>query len=161
MSGSEGLHLMGDTNMYKKDRSTQVIKCSPWGTEVKPFLSLQKKMAEYLRCRQIITTPFANRSYQPRPKATAIRRCNLVTLTRPNREKLFQPRKVNVGPLPKATQRNWLATIRPKKQKLQHPARPPHLPSQQKHQPLSPLASPLSPDTKLLCNLHSFSKIMP
>ena len=34
---------------YKKDRRTQVIKCSPWGTEVKPFLSIQRKMAEYLR----------------------------------------------------------------------------------------------------------------
>ena len=50
---------------YNKDQSTQVIKCSPWGMEVKPLPSLQKKMAEFLRCRQIITNPFANRSYQP------------------------------------------------------------------------------------------------
>ena len=68
-------------------------------------------MVEYLRHRQIIATPFANRSYQPRPKATAIRRSNLVTLTRPKRKKLSQPRKVNVGPLPKAMQRNWLITL--------------------------------------------------
>ena len=80
--------------MYK-DRSTQVIMCSPWRTKVKPFPSLQRKMMEYLRCRQTIAIPFANRSYQPRPKATPIRSCNLVTLTRPNREKLSQPRKVN------------------------------------------------------------------
>ena len=78
----QGIH------MYKKDRSTQILKCSPWETKVKPFPSLQKKMTEYLRQRQIITTPFAYRSYQPRPKATALRRCNLVTLIRPNREKL-------------------------------------------------------------------------
>ena len=100
--------------IYKKDQSTQVIKCNPWGMEVKPFPSLQKKMAEFLRCRQIIATPFANRSHQPRPKATATRRCNLVVLTRPNREKLSQPRKVNVEPLSKATQRNWLATLKAK-----------------------------------------------
>ena len=71
-------------------------------------------MTEYLRQRQIITNPFANGSYRPRPKATAVRRHNLVTLTRPNREKLSQPRKVNVGSLPKATQRNWLATFKAK-----------------------------------------------
>ena len=69
-------------------------------------------MTEYLRQRQIITTPFANRSYQSRPKATAIRNHNLVTPTRPNREKVSQPRKVNVGPLPKAMQRNWLTTLK-------------------------------------------------
>ena len=96
----QGIHT------YKKDRTTQVIKYSPWGMKVKPFLSLQKKMVEFLRQRQIITNPYANRSYHPRPKATATRKCNLVTLTRPNREKLSQPRKVNVGPLPKATQGN-------------------------------------------------------
>ena len=29
--------------MFKKDRNIQVIKCSPWGTEVKSFPSLQIK----------------------------------------------------------------------------------------------------------------------
>ena len=109
------VHTLQGIHAYRKDRSTQVIMCSPWGTEVKAFLSLQKKMVEYLRCRQIITTLFANRSHQPRPKATAVRRCNLITLTRPNREKLSQPRKVSVGPFPKAMQRNWLTPLRPKR----------------------------------------------
>ena len=97
---------------YKKDRSSQVSKYSPWGTEVTPFPSLQKKMIEYLRQRQVVTTSYANRLYQPGPKATATRRTNLVTLTRANREKLSQPRKMNVGPLPKTKPRSWLATIR-------------------------------------------------
>ena len=61
---------------YIKERSTQVIKCSPGGNEIKPSLSCQRKMTEYLMSRQIIVTPFANRSYQPRPKATPIRRYN-------------------------------------------------------------------------------------
>ena len=69
---------------------------------------------EYLCCRLTITTPFANRSYQPRPKATPTRRHNLVTLTRPNREMLSLPRKVNVGPYPPVTQGNWLATVKAK-----------------------------------------------
>ena len=28
------------THTYKNDRGTQLTKCSPWGTEVKPFPSL-------------------------------------------------------------------------------------------------------------------------
>ena len=69
---------------------------------------------EYLRWRQTIPAHFANRSYQPRPKATPIRRCNLVKLSRPNIEKLSQPRKVNVGPYPSLMQRNWLAMVKAK-----------------------------------------------
>ena len=53
----QGIHT------YKKDRNAQVIKCSPWGSEVRPCPSLQKKMAEFLRCRQFIATPYANRSF--------------------------------------------------------------------------------------------------
>ena len=71
-------------------------------------------MTEFLRGRQIVTTPCANNSCQPRPKAAATGRCNLVTLTRPNKETLSQPRKVNVGPLSEATQRNWLAILKAK-----------------------------------------------
>ena len=97
-----------EIHTYKKDSSTQVIKCSP---EVKPFPSLQKKMTEFLRYRQTVATPFANRCFQLRPKATATRKCNLVILTRPNRDKLSQPMKLNVGPYPPTIQRNWLATL--------------------------------------------------
>ena len=104
----QGLHT------YKKYRITQVIKCIPCIIEFKPFPSLQKKMAEFLRNRQIITIPFANRSYQPGPKAAATRNCNLVTLTRPNREKLMQSMKVNLRPFPLATQQKWLANLKAK-----------------------------------------------
>ena len=37
------VHTLWGIHTYKKDRSTQVIKSSPWGAEVKPFPSLQKK----------------------------------------------------------------------------------------------------------------------
>ena len=92
------VHTLSGMHTYKKDRSTQVIKCRPWETEVQPFPSLQKKMTEFMRSRQIIATPFANRSFQPRPKVAAIK-CNLVPLTRLNRAKLSQPTKVNVRSL--------------------------------------------------------------
>ena len=95
---------------YRKDSSTQIIKCSTFGTEVLPFLSFKKKVVEFMKHRQIIATPFTNRSFQPRPKV-AEKRCNLVLLTRLNGAKLFQPRKINVGPLPEATQHNWDATL--------------------------------------------------
>ena len=42
--------------------------------------------------------PFANKSYKPRPKTTPVRRTNLVTLTRPHKDKHPKPREVNVGP---------------------------------------------------------------
>ena len=58
--------------LWGKYRSTQVRKYSPWGTEVKPFPLLWKKMTEFLSQRQVITTHYTNMSYQPRPKATAI-----------------------------------------------------------------------------------------
>ena len=70
-------------------------------------------MAEILRCRQIIASPFTNRSFQLRPKVAA-RKCNLVILNRPNREKLSQPRRINVGSLAEATQQNLLATLKAK-----------------------------------------------
>ena len=146
---------------YKKDRSTQVIKCSPWGTKVKPFASLQKKMVEYLRCRQITATSFSNRSYQPRPKATAIRRCKLVNLTRPNREKLFQPRKVKIGPLPIATQRNWFSTLKAKdveaaaSSQTPTPIQPAEAPAAQ-----SP-TSPLPHDTKYITICTPLEKLFP
>ena len=104
------VHTLWKIHTYKKDRGTQVIKCSPWGAEVKTISSLQKKMADSMRHRQIITTPFANRSFQPRPEVVA-GKCNQVTLTMPNRAKLLQPRKINVRPLCKATQQKWLATL--------------------------------------------------
>ena len=88
----------------------QMTKCSPWGSNVQPYPSLKKKMMEFMRHWQAITTPFANRPVQPKSKAAA-KKCNLVPLTRPNRAKLTQPRRVNVGPFPEATQQNWAFTF--------------------------------------------------
>ena len=34
------VHTLVGIYTFKKDRNTQVIRCSPWGTEVKPFPSL-------------------------------------------------------------------------------------------------------------------------
>ena len=69
---------------------------------------------EYIRQRQTIATHFTNRSYQLRPKATPVRKHNLVTLTTPHKDKLLKPRKVNVGKHPRFLQRNWLAMVRAK-----------------------------------------------
>ena len=136
------IYTLQGIHTFKKDWNTQVIKCSPWGMDVKLFPSLQKKMVEFLRCGQIIATSFANRSYQPRPKATAGRRCNLVTLTRQNREKLSQPRKVNVGHFPPAIGRNWLAMLKAKEVIGITSSQAPHLASQCIHQSHSPLLHP-------------------
>ena len=108
------VHTLWGIHTYKRDRNIQVIKCRPWGSEVKPFPSLQRKIMGDLRQRQTITTPFANRSYQPRPKATPVRRHNLVTLSRPHKYKLSNPRKINVGYHPNFMQRNWLTMVRAK-----------------------------------------------
>ena len=72
---------------------------------------------EFLGWRQVISSPYANKSYQPRPNNTATGRCNLVIFTRPNREKLSQHRKVDIRPFPKATQRNWFITLKAKEAK--------------------------------------------
>ena len=57
--------------------------------------------------------PFANRSFQPRPNIV-VGKHNLVPYTMPNRVKPSQPRKINVRPLPEATQWNWLGTLKAK-----------------------------------------------
>ena len=76
---------------FRKDRRTQIMKWSPWGTEIQPYPSL-KKMVEFMRHRQTIATPLAIRSFQPRPKVVA-KKCNLVPLTRQNRENFPNPEK--------------------------------------------------------------------
>ena len=42
------VHTLWRIHTYEKDGNTQVIKCSPWGTEVKPHL-YKEKMTQYLR----------------------------------------------------------------------------------------------------------------
>ena len=104
------VHTLWGIPTYRKDRSKQIIKFSPWRTKVQPIPSLKMKMAEFMKCRWIIATPFANRSFQTRPKVVA-KKHNLVPVTRPNKAELSQPRKINVGPLPDANQQNWAATL--------------------------------------------------
>ena len=43
------IHTLRGIHTYKKDRSSQVNKYSPWGTEITPFPSLKKKMMEFMR----------------------------------------------------------------------------------------------------------------
>ena len=95
------VHTLRGIHTFRKDRNTQMSKCSPWGTDVKPFLCLQKKMMEYLRQRQAIANPFANRSYHSRPKpspfakrpkATPVKSSQMVTITRPHKDKHSKPR---------------------------------------------------------------------
>ena len=43
------VHTLRGIHAYRKDRSTQIIKCSPWGTEVQPYPSLKKKIVEFMR----------------------------------------------------------------------------------------------------------------
>ena len=62
------VHTLKGIHTFRKNRNTKISRCNPWGTTVKPFPSLKKKMAEYLRQRQTIANPFANRSYPSRPK---------------------------------------------------------------------------------------------
>ena len=96
----------------------QIFKYSLWGTEVKPFPFLRKKMKDYIEECQAIGNPFTHRSYpsrlNPSPfakraKATQVTRRNMVTNTRCNKQKLSKPKKVNVGFHPGFFQQNWCA----------------------------------------------------
>ena len=51
------VHTLWGIHTFRKDSNTQVIKCSPCVTEVKPFPSLHRKMTEYLRHREAIANP--------------------------------------------------------------------------------------------------------
>ena len=52
----------------QKDHKSQTTKYSLWGTQVQPCPSLKKKMVKFMWHWQTITTPFANRPYQPKLK---------------------------------------------------------------------------------------------
>ena len=79
----------------------------------------------------------------------------------PNREKLSQSRKVNVGTYPPATQKNWLATIKAKEVEATASSQTP-TPTQPAEAPVtqSP-TSPLSPDTKDCAICTTLGKICP
>ena len=114
------VHTLKGIHAFRKEWSTQVSKCSPWGMEVRLFSSLRKKMKDYIDEWQVFANPFTNRSYPSRPnpsqfatwsKTTQLKKRKTV-VTRHIIEKLLTPRKVNVGYHPASFQQNWLAQVR-------------------------------------------------
>ena len=58
----KGIHII------RKDHNSQSSVCSPWGSHMKPFPSLHKKMADYIEEWQNITNPFHHdRTFPNRP----------------------------------------------------------------------------------------------
>ena len=45
---------------FKKDYKSQTFRCSPWRVEVQPYPNLQRKIGEFIKRRQAITTPYAS-----------------------------------------------------------------------------------------------------
>ena len=91
------VHILKGIHFLRIDQSTQISRCSLWGTEVKLVLSLRKKMKDYIKECQDIVNPFTHRSYPSRPnpltiqkwpKATPVKRSTMVT--RCNIEKNYQ-----------------------------------------------------------------------
>ena len=112
------VHTLQDIHTFRKGRSMQISKCSPWGTEAKPFPSLGKKIKDNTEEWQTITNPFTHRSYPSRPnpspfakrhKATPVKRRNTVTNTRHNKQNLSKLKEVNVVFNPGFSQSNWHA----------------------------------------------------
>ena len=87
---------------FRKDRNTQISKCSPWGMEVRPFPALGKKMRDYMEVRQAIANSFSsNRSDPSRPNPSPLVKWPKATpakkRTKGNIENLLKPIKVNAG----------------------------------------------------------------
>ena len=105
----QGLNVKG-FHTFKKDYKSQTSKCSLLEAEVQPYPTL-KKMVDSMCRKQITTTPYANKTYHPKPKKTLKKR-NLVQLTTPDRSKLVKPRKINMQKFSSSTisQLNWKST---------------------------------------------------
>ena len=87
-------------HIFRKDYMSQTSKCSPWGAEVHPYPALRNKMTEFMHRREASTIPYTNKTYQSKLLKTPRKR-NLIQLTsKPNRNKLVRPRKVNVQKIP-------------------------------------------------------------
>ena len=61
------VHTLKGIHTFRKDQTTKILKCSPWGLGVRPFPSLRKKMKEYMEERQAIANPFSSDSTPPGP----------------------------------------------------------------------------------------------
>ena len=113
--------LRGIHTFRKKNRNTQIIRCSSWGTKVKPFPISAEENDGVPQAKTSHCHPFATRSYPSRPKpfsfakrqkATPIKRSNPVS--RPHKDKLSKPRKINVRYHPEFMQWNQLAIVKAK-----------------------------------------------
>ena len=62
------VHTQSGIHTYRKDRSTQIIKSLGELTSSPTYQKM--KMVDFMKCRQIMATPFANRFFQPRPKVS-------------------------------------------------------------------------------------------
>ena len=61
------VHTLKGIHTFRRDCNTQASMCSPWVMWIRPFLSLRKKMKEYIEERNNILNPFAsNREFPNR-----------------------------------------------------------------------------------------------
>ena len=88
------IHTLKGIHTFRKDCTTQISKCSPWGSEVRPFPSPRKKMKDYLEERQTIDNPFS-RSFPNRPHPSLFAKQPNATPVK-KRTVRTKPRKVKV-----------------------------------------------------------------
>ena len=64
------VHTLKGMHTVRKDHNTQTSTCSLWGTLVRPFPFLRKKMEDYMReCQAIINPLSLTREYPNRPNS--------------------------------------------------------------------------------------------
>ena len=97
---------------FRRDCTTQISKCSQWGSEVRLFPSLRKKMRQCIEERQALANPFSDRSYSSRPNPSPFAKWPKATPAE-KRTMVAKPRKVNVGYYPPAFQHNWVGQTFP------------------------------------------------
>ena len=90
---------------FTKDHNTQMSTCSLWGTPVRPFPSLRRKMKDYTEECQAFINPFAVNRENPnrpnpspfakKPKTIPTKRSHMETKC--DIKKLCKPRKAHKG----------------------------------------------------------------
>ena len=90
---------------FRKYHNTKTSTCSPWGTLVRTFPSLRRKMKDYIEEHQSIINPFAtNREYPNRPSPSSFaKKPKSTPITR-----RYMETKCNIKKLYKARQREAL-----------------------------------------------------
>ena len=106
----QGIHT------FKRDRNTEVTRCSPWGTEVKPFPSLHRKMKSTSgKSKPLLpNTNLHLHPKEPKPPPSPGADPKVSPMRRPSKEKLPKPRKVNIGFHHSFRQEYWLAKVKAK-----------------------------------------------